>query len=211
MIRPHGREANRRLARRARQPNPAAPPPRRSPWLPILAAIVIAALILGLLIVILPGGGSAGNSHGSGDVLPPPTPGAAEAQMRARLQQNPDDLNAMQVLADILANSGRIDEAIPYYEKIVQQKPDDETIRVAFGTALLHASYNADAEQELLKAHDLSPNDPQPLYLLGQLYEAWQPPRIDDARSMYSAAITADPESAFAARAQDRLNALAQP
>ncbi|HET7035327.1 MAG TPA: tetratricopeptide repeat protein [Thermomicrobiaceae bacterium] len=194
------------MARKARQPSDI-PPRKRSRWLPLFAAIGIALMVFGLLVVLIPSGGSS-DSGDAGSVLPPPTPGAAEAQMRARLQQDPNDVNAMSVLADILANSGRIDEAVPYYEKVIQQKPNDEALRVAFGSALMHANYNGDAEQELLKARELTPSDPQPLYLLGQLYESWQPPRLDDARKMYQAVLDTAPDSSYAARAKDRLSAL---
>ena len=194
------------MARKARQPSYAVPR-KRSRWLPLFAAIGIALMVLGLLVVLIPDGGSS-NAADSSSVLPPPTPGAAEAQMRARLEKDPNDVNAMSVLADILANTGRVDEAVPYYEKVIQQKPSDETLRVAFGSALMHANYNGDAEQELLKAHDLAPADPQPLYLLGQLYEGWQPERLDDAKKMYQAVLDAAPDSSYAARAKDRLSAL---
>lgn len=177
--------------------------------MPLVAAVVIGAIVLGLFAAIVPA--TIGRRDSGPAVKLDLTPGGQESQMRARLQQNPNDVNAMIVLADLLANSGRIDEAATYYERAVQARPDDEQLRLAFGTALLHGSDFADAEGQLLKAQQLAPNDPQPDYLLGQLYEAWQPPRTDDAVKLYRATVALDPTSVYAQRARDRLAALGQP
>ncbi len=128
--------------------------------------------------------------------------------MRARLQQNPNDVDAMIILADLLANSGRGTEAIQWYDKAIELKPDDISLRIAFGTVLMQYSYNLDAELQLQKAHDLNPKDPQPLYLLGQLYENEATPQPDLARQMYQQAENAQPGSVYGNLAKDRIAAL---
>jgi cytochrome c-type biogenesis protein CcmH/NrfG len=164
--------------------------------------------LVSLLVAILPsriGGGS--DSNDSVDTVQV-TPGAEEAQMRARLQQNPNDFDAMVILADLLANTGRGPESIQWYEKAVKIKPDEESLRIAFGTVLMQYNYYLDSELQLKKAHDLSPNDPQPLYLLGQLYENESPPQPELARQLYQQAASVQPDSVYANLAKDRITAL---
>lgn len=180
---------------------------RRGALLPLLSAIGIGAIILSLIVVVLPDGLGGGGSSTANDTVQV-TPGAEETQMRDRLQKNPNDLDAMIILADLLANTGRGTEAIQWYGKAVSLKSDDESLRVAFGTVLMQYNYELDAQLQLQKAHDLNPNDPQPLYLLGQLFENEATPQIDQARAMYQQAAAAQPGSVYAGLARDRLNAL---
>jgi len=165
---------------------------------------------MALLIAVLPTGGSGdpstdtSNANTSVQV----TPGAEEAQMRARLDKNPNDVDAMVILADLLANSGRGPEAIQWYDKAVQARPDDVSLHIAFGTVLMQYAYNLDAKLQFQKAHDLNPKDPQPLYMLGQLYEHQDPPDLTQARAMYEEAETADPGSVYAGLAKNRITEL---
>ena len=176
----------------------------------MLTAIGIGAILLALIVAILPptlGGGSDGSSSDSGNTVQV-TPGAEEAQMRARIKDNPKDVNAMVILASLLANNGEGTEAIQWYSKAVDLKPDDETLRVAFGTVLMQYNFYLDSEIQLQKAHDLTPSDPQPLYLLGQLYENKTPAEPDKARQYYQQAVSASPDSVYANLANDRIAAL---
>ncbi|MGA7669783.1 MAG: hypothetical protein WBW04_05135, partial [Nitrolancea sp.] len=54
----------------------------------------------------------------------------------------------------------------------------------------------------------LTPADPQPLYLLGQLYENKSPAEPDKARQFYQQAVSVAPDSVYANLAQDRIAAL---
>ncbi len=176
--------------------------------LPLLSALGIGAILLSLLIVVLPGsfGGSGSPSNSNNTVQV--TPGAEEAQMRARLAKDPKDVNAMIILADLLANTGQGTEAIQWYDKAVQLKPDDVSLRVAFGTVLMQYQFYLDAELQLKKANELNPNDPQPLYLLGQLYENETPPQPVQALAMYRQAASVQPDSVYANLATGRITVL---
>ncbi len=184
------------------------PKSKRNALLPLLSALGIGAILLSLLIVVLPssfgGGGGPSNSNHTVQV----TPGAEEAQMRARLAKDPKDVNAMIILADLLANTGQGTEAIQWYDKAVQLKPDDVSLRVAFGTVLMQYQFYLDAELQLKKANELNPNDPQPLYLLGQLYENETPSKPVQALAMYRQAASVQPDSVYANLANGRITAL---
>ncbi|HVB65007.1 MAG TPA: hypothetical protein VNE17_09760 [Nitrolancea sp.] len=195
--------------RSGRRPS-SSPRQKRGVLLPLVTAIGIGTLLFGLLIVILPIGGSGnnGNQSSNSSASVQVTPGAEEAQMRARLQKNPNDVDAMIILADLLANSGRGTESFQWYDKAVQQRPDDQSLRIAFGTVLMQYAYNLDAQIQFQKAHELNPKDPQPLYMLGQLYENETPPQIAQARTMYQQAEAADPGSVYSGLAKNRIAAL---
>jgi cytochrome c-type biogenesis protein CcmH/NrfG len=175
--------------------------------LPLITAIGIGTLLLALLVAVLPTGGSGDDGSQSGDqnTTVQVTPGAEEAEMRARLDKNPNDVDAMVILADLLANSGRGTESIQWYDKAVQAKPDDLSLHVAFGTVLMQYAYNLDAKLQFQKAHELNPKDPQPLYMLGQLFEHQEQPDLAQARDMYEQAEAVDPGSVYAGLAKDRI------
>ena len=199
-------ERNLVSGRAGRRPS-SAQKRKRGVLLPLFTALGIGTLLLGLLVVVLPIGGSGdgGDQSNSSDTTVQVTPGAEEAQMRARLQKNPNDVDAMVILADLLANSGRGTESIQWYGKAVEQRPNDQSLRVAFGTVLMQYAYNLDAQLQFQKAHDLNPKDPQPLYMLGQLYENETPPQLAQARDMYQQAENADPGSVYSGLAKDRI------
>lgn len=189
------------------------PPDRRgrpSRAFTIFAIATIAALIFGLLAAVAPAIFAAFDRDDA-FVLKPPidvTPGAEEAEMRARIEENPEDVNAVVILADLLANSGRPTEAIDWYEKAVNLRPDDPALRIAFGRTLLGANFPLDAEIQLKKAAEIAPDDPEPVYLLGELYQHAQPTRLDDARRMYQQVIDMAPESVYAERAKSEIDAI---
>ncbi len=187
---------------------PTRPRSRIGYLLPLLSAIGIGAILLGLLVVIIPptiGGGSS-NDNSSNTIQV--TPGAEEAQMRARLKDNPNDVNAMVILASLLANNGQGTEAIQWYGKAVDIKPDDESLRVAFGSVLMQYNFYLDAEIQLQKANDVTPSDPQPMYLLGQLYENKSPSDPEMALQFYQQAASVAPDSVYAQLANDRIAAI---
>lgn len=186
------------------------PAPKRkgaSCFFMIFAAVLIAFLVLlSVASVLMPS--SPGSQVDSSQDLPPipqVTPGAAEAEMKARLDKDPHDVNAMVSLAELMANTGRGEEAIQWYEKAVSERPDDAKLRVGFGQALTNARHYFDARIQLQKAQELEPKNPEPLFLLGQLYQQMQPPQPDDARKMFEQVIQVEPGSVFAERAREQL------
>jgi cytochrome c-type biogenesis protein CcmH/NrfG len=182
----------------------------RSYLLPLIAALGIGAILLGLIVALLPIGGIGSESDDpfQAGVQVQITPGGEEARMQERLRQNPEDTDAMVILADLYANTGRGSEAIQRYEQAIQRRPDDASLRVNFGSVLQRYSYNTDAEIQFEKARQLEPTDPEPAYLLGLLYAQSQTPRLDEARAMFQAAIDVAPDSIYAQRSRDQLQQL---
>jgi cytochrome c-type biogenesis protein CcmH/NrfG len=195
-----------------RSPRHEPAPKRKGPscFLIIFAAGLIIFLVLlsvASVLAPLPSGSQKDSASQDVPAMPQVTPGAAEAEMKARLDKDSHDVNAMVSLAELMANTGRSDEAIQWYEKAVNEKPDDPKIRIGFGQALTHAKHYLDAKIQLQKAQELDPKNAEPLFLLGQLYQQVQPPQPDDARKMFEQVIQVDPGSVFAQRAREQLDA----
>ncbi|MDW8059272.1 MAG: tetratricopeptide repeat protein [Thermomicrobium sp.] len=134
-------------------------------------------------------------------------PGQLETELLATLTVAPDEPTALLALADLYAHSGRIQEAIPLFERAITLRPDLVAARLSFARALLANGLVTDAEAQLEAALALAPQDPQILYLLGQAAELRQPPNLDDARAWYQRAAEAD-DDPYARLARRRLEEL---
>lgn len=168
-------------------------------------------LLAGSVLVLIPSGGEGDDGGNVDDDVVRVTPGAEVTRLETAIAANPDDVDSMVVLAEVLANSGRIAESIPWFERATQQRPDDATLRLAFGRALQRAGNDYDAELQLKRAVELDPNDPAAAYYLGRFYETREPPKVEAAREWYQRSVDADPESVIAGQARDRMAALATP
>jgi cytochrome c-type biogenesis protein CcmH/NrfG len=172
----------------------------------LLAIVIIIFLLASSLLILIPFG-MGGDDDGDDDVLRV-TPGAEVSRLETTIADNPGDVDSMVVLAEVLANSGRITESIPWFERAIDQRPDDAALRLAFGRALQRAGTDFDAELQLKRAVELGPDDPANAFYLAMFYETREPPKLDGAREWYQRAIDADPESVIAGQARDRMAAL---
>lgn len=174
----------------------------------IFAIAIAAALILSGLIVLLPIGSDGGEPQSKNRPPQEVTPGAEVARWQTAVAENPDDVNQIVVLAEVLANSGRINEAIPWFERAIELRPEDAQLRVAFGSALQRNGSYFDAELQLLQAIELDPENIAAAYYLANLYEGMPNPRVDEARRWYERTIEIDSDSVIAEQAQERLDEL---
>src|SRR5436190_10473086 len=150
-----GKSAAPPLGRGARRP-PA--PPRRSSGerarltFAVLGVIVVLSMTFGLVAV----GSGLNFGQGSQGDAPSPRPGSnLVPTYEARLRDNPNDVNTMTVLANVLQNQGDYQGAINWYEKAVAIKPDDVDLRLVFGQALYSYGQLFDAEVQYKKAIEL--------------------------------------------------------
>ena len=196
-----------RPTRRAQPP----PLPRRQPAdrakviFSVVGLLVIVSLVLGSVLYGLDAG-----IPEEQDLAPPRSQANLVPTYEARLRADPNDLQAMLLLANILQNSGDYPGAIAWYERAVALRPDDLPTRLAFGQALASYGQRFDAEAQYRKALELDPNNAQAEYYLGQLYARWDPSRTEDARRHYTRASDLQPEGTWgraAREALDRLNA----
>jgi tetratricopeptide (TPR) repeat protein len=172
----------------------------------IVALTGVVLLVIGGLVATLDFGG--GDDPDTDNPAVQITPGAEVSQLQTQVAQHPDDLASVRVLAEVLANSGRIPESIPWFERAIAAQPEDADLRVAFGRALLRLGSGFDAELQLRAATELDPESAVAAYYLAQAYEASDPARRADAIHWYERVIEIDSESFLASDARARLEAL---
>jgi len=174
----------------------------------IVALVIVITLVLGSLLTVLP--------LGFGTTATPTPFGGAPASSNivptyeARVRDNPQDADAMLVLANTLQNQGDYPGAIGWYERAVALQPDRVDWRLAFGQALYSYGQLFDAEVQYQRAIAIDPKSADAEYALGNLYVRWNPPRLEEARIHLARASELQPEGSTgrAARAAiDRLDA----
>lgn len=194
-----------RRVNRAPQPLRA---PRRADRVKVVFALIGLVVIVSLTLGGLVFGGAIGGDR-SGTALTPEKPQAnLVPTYEARLRENPTDAPAMVILANILQNNGDYPGAIYWYERAVELRPTDVETRLAFGQALASYGKRFDAEVQYRKALEAQPNSARAEYLLGQLYERWDPPRPDEAKAHYERASQLEPEGGTGRAARAALQRL---
>lgn len=131
-----------------------------------------------------------------------------EAEYMARIEADPNDAQAMSGLGSYLGNIGRVDEAIPWYERALEIAPDDLEIRFGFGNALANGGKRLDAELQFKMVIEAEPNNEQAHFALAQLYANWVPPRTADAIAEYQTVIAIAPDTFVAERSTEELSSL---
>ncbi len=193
-------------ARRASAPKPRGN--RLQVIFAIVALVIVITLVLGSLLTVLPlGFGSTATPTPFGGV---PASSNIVPTYEARVRANPQDADAMLVLANTLQNQGDYPGAIGWYERAVALQPDRVDWRLAFGQALYSYGQLFDAEVQYQRAIAIDPKSADAEYALGNLYVRWNPPRLEEARIHLARASELQPEGSTgrAARAAiDRLGA----
>ncbi len=165
-------------------------------------------LLLGTFVTLMPADDGLDESRELQDASVRVTPGAEIARLETEVARDPDNVDSMVVLAEVLANSGRNAESIPWFERAVAARPDDPDLRLAFARSLTRTGNWYDAELQLRAGNEAAPDDPTIAFYLGDLYETRPQPDFAKATTWYQRAIELEPGSVVATQAQDRLSIL---
>jgi len=113
-----------------------------------------------------------------------------EADLRAVLEKNPDDANALNALGYTLADrADRLDEAKKYLDRALELKPDDPAILDSYGWLQYRlGNYNV-ALDYLRRAYDMI-NDPEIGAHLGEVL--WESGRRKEAKKVWREALRKD-------------------
>ncbi len=90
-----------------------------------------------------------------------------EAGLKAMLQSNPSDLNALIRLGDLYYDTGRPREAVDYYGRALEIDPTNVNVRTDRGTSYWNLGQADAAVAEFNKSLEYNPSHPQTLYNLG--------------------------------------------
>ncbi|WP_313087271.1 YaiO family outer membrane beta-barrel protein [Pseudomonas sp.] len=106
---------------------------------------------------------------------------AAEATLAAHLAAQPDDREAQFLLARVRAWQGRPEQALPLYDRLLQQQPDNVDYLLGQGQALLWAGRPQAALVALQRAAILAPDYAQVQQVIQQARAALTSPMTDSA------------------------------
>ena len=171
----------------------------------VIALMVVAALVFGTLGVIAVDEFLNGGADDNALEFDPQQDDPTAREYRDRIEENPDDLEAIKALANYLGNLGQFDEAIRWYEQALRITPDDMAVRLDFASALTAAGKNPDAELQFQRVIEAEPDYALAFLGLARLYRSWSPPRLDDAITTYQLAIERGGDSVVSTVALEEL------
>ncbi|BBA35248.1 tetratricopeptide tPR_2 repeat-containing protein [Methylocaldum marinum] len=114
-----------------------------------------------------------------------------ETDLRAVLEKNPEDANALNALGYTLADRGaRLDEAKQYLDRAIELKPDDPAILDSYGWLQYRLGNHGTALDYLQRAYE-SVSDPEIAAHLGEVL--WESGRHQEAKKVWKEALKKDP------------------
>jgi tetratricopeptide (TPR) repeat protein len=172
----------------------------------LMAALLVCSLITGALGTVVIDAVS--NDDGSADLDNTAMDASIERSFRATAEADEDNASAAAALANYLANTGKLTEAIEWYEKAIQIAPADASIRLDFARSLADGGFAADAELQFRESIRLNPGDSQTHFYLAEMYANSSPQKTAEAISEYERTIETGPDTFVAQRARERLDEL---
>jgi cytochrome c-type biogenesis protein CcmH/NrfG len=130
------------------------------------------------------------------------------AEQQTAVSQSPEDVDQVLLLANLLANTGRMPEATDWYQRALELAPDDNSIRLDFARSLQANSMVQDAEAQFLRVLENDPSSLSGHYYLAKLYKDWQPQRRAEAQGHFERVLEINPDSFLAEQARNELDTL---
>ena len=175
-------------------------------WYIVFAGVIILLLVVGGLAFILDPGGGTDDSG----AFPTQPSGAQIALLETAVAKDTQDSRSMAVLADILANDGRLQEAVTWYNRAIELEPQNATYRVAFARALQGLGSDFDARIQYERAIELEPDNQSATFYFGFFNETLDPPDWDAAVQWFRRTIEIDPSSVISNQAEQRISKIEQ-
>lgn len=172
----------------------------------VLSGLVVCSLLAVALATIDVAGLFGGNEEDQANWEDPNADLIGDQQ--TAVAQNPDDVEQLALLANLLGNTGRISEAVPLYEKVVALAPDDLGIRVDFARTLSGAGLTADAEAQFRVVLERDPNSQAAHFYLAELLQQSEPARTAEAIEHLRRVVEIDSATFLAERAGAQLTTL---
>ena len=138
-------------------------------------------------------------------------PSDVERRLREAVLEDPTDVASLAALANLLANSGQLAEAIQWYERALTVDPDDWETRLNFALDLADGGNGRDAELQLQRVLAAQPASDVAHFALAELYRDWQPARADEAAREYRSVIEISPDTYLAEQARAAMVGLGRP
>jgi cytochrome c-type biogenesis protein CcmH/NrfG len=139
---------------------------------------------------------------------------ARVAELMRTIQANPNDVSALQDLADLYFSARDYGVAAEWEQKILDIDAGNVTAHLALGAAQYNLGNSADAESHWRRVIELSPNDVDTLveahYDLGFMFFSANPPDVDKTIAEWQQVIDLAPDSEIAQTVSTHLETLQQ-
>ena len=116
-------------------PSRGMPPSQYLPIVVIIIAIAAIPIVFFLKTGFATNGSAIGGGSGA-NMAPPPAIASAVAELRGRIARNPRDVEALQMLAGLENEAGRLPQATALLAQAVQAAPRDAALRSAYAEDL---------------------------------------------------------------------------
>ncbi len=97
----------------------------------------------------------------------PPIDQARLNDLKARVAENPEDLQANLDMGNFLFDNSRYEEALKYYQKVLEKEPENADVVVDLGVCYFNLQNLQQAEAEFSRALEINGEHPNALYNLG--------------------------------------------
>jgi cytochrome c-type biogenesis protein CcmH/NrfG len=128
------------------------------------------------------------------------------AEQQTAVAGNPEDVDQVVLLANLLANTGRMTEATDWYQRALELAPGDNSIRLDFARSLQANNMVQDAEAQFLRVLENDPSSLSAHYYLAKLYMDWQPQRRAEAQVHFERVLEINADSFLAEQARNELD-----
>lgn len=183
-------------------------------WQRVLLGVVLGLAILGAVYVVaegLPGTGAARSTQpagtGSGQARTQ-LDQARVAELKARLEQDPNDRGALAELGESHMQAERWQDTVDWFIRLLAVDPDDLHARTDLGTASYNLGRFDQAREAWQEVARRDPSDPQIHYNLGYLYANGVPRDVEAAKREWELVLQLAPGSDLARTAQGHLGGL---
>lgn len=183
-------------------------------WQRVLLGVVLGLAILGVVYVAaegLPGTGvarSTGSAGVGGAQVRTELDPARVAELKARLDQDPNDKAALTELGESHMQAGRWQDTVDWFTRLLAVDPNDLHARTDLGTASYNLGRLEQAREAWQEVARRDPSDPQIHYNLGYLYANGVPRDVEAAKREWELVLQLAPGSELARTAQGHLAGL---
>ena len=135
---------------------------------------------------------------------------ARVGQLMEAIAADPNDVAALQELADIYFAAGDYETASSWEAKVLVVEPDNLTAHLALGASAYNIGNSADAATHWRRVLELDPQNVEAHYDLGFMYFSADPPDVDKTITEWRLVVEIAPESDIARTVSAHLATLEQ-
>ncbi len=131
-------------------------------------------------------------------------------ELKQRLEQNDEDVEALRELGTLYQEAGQWQEAYDCWEKLLVVQPDDVDALLSSGVYRFNTGDIAGAEQRWTEVTKIAPDKPEGYYNLGFVHMAKQPADTVKAKAAWEKLLEVAPDSELTKTASQHIDRMAK-